>query len=32
VLDVGFLMLAFSARKQGLHEMMAGTLVVVRPS
>jgi uncharacterized RDD family membrane protein YckC len=32
LLGFGFLMVAFTARKQGLHDMMASTLVVVRPS
>jgi uncharacterized RDD family membrane protein YckC len=25
---IGFLMVAFTARKQGLHDILAGTLVV----
>jgi uncharacterized RDD family membrane protein YckC len=28
ILCIGFIMIAFSARKQGLHDMMAGTVVV----
>jgi len=28
---VGFLMAAFTARKQALHDVLAGTLVVQRP-
>ena len=28
ILGIGFLMVAFTARKQGLHDMMAGCLVV----
>ena len=28
VLGIGFLMIAFTERKQGLHDMLAGTLVV----
>jgi uncharacterized RDD family membrane protein YckC len=32
LLCLGYLMVAFTARKQGLHDMIAGTLVVVRPS
>lgn len=31
LLGVGFLMVAFTRRKQGLHDLMAGTLVVHRP-
>jgi uncharacterized RDD family membrane protein YckC len=31
VLCLGYLMVAFTARKQGLHDMIAGTLVVVGP-
>lgn len=30
ILGIGFLMVAFTARKQGLHDMIAGTLVVRR--
>jgi uncharacterized RDD family membrane protein YckC len=29
VLLIGYIMVAFTARKQGLHDMLAGTLVVV---
>jgi uncharacterized RDD family membrane protein YckC len=28
ILGIGFLMVAFTQRKQGLHDMIAGTLVV----
>jgi uncharacterized RDD family membrane protein YckC len=28
ILGIGFIMVAFTERKQGLHDMMAGTLVV----
>jgi len=28
ILGIGFLMVAFSSRKQGLHDMIAGTLVI----
>lgn len=28
ILGIGFLMVAFTARKQGLHDMLAGTLVM----
>ena len=28
ILGIGFLMIAFTARKQGLHDMMAGCLVI----
>lgn len=28
ILDIGFLMIAFNDKKQGLHDMIAGTLVV----
>lgn len=28
IIGIGFLMVAFTARKQGLHDMLAGTLVV----
>jgi uncharacterized RDD family membrane protein YckC len=28
ILGIGFLMIAFSAKKQGLHDTLAGTLVV----
>ena len=28
ILCIGFIMIGFTARKQGLHDMMAGTLVV----
>jgi uncharacterized RDD family membrane protein YckC len=28
ILGIGFLMVAFTERKQGLHDMLAGTLVV----
>ena len=31
ILCIGFLMVAFTARKQGLHDMMAGCLVVQKP-
>jgi uncharacterized RDD family membrane protein YckC len=27
IMDVGFVMVAFTDRKQGLHDMIAGTLV-----
>ena len=30
ILGIGYLMAAFTARKQGLHDMLAGTLVVKR--
>ncbi len=30
ILCIGFLMIAFTAKKQGLHDIMAGTLVVKR--
>jgi len=30
ILFVGFLMVAFTERKQGLHDMLAGTLVPIR--
>lgn len=30
ILGIGFLLIAFSDRKQGLHDMIAGTLVVYR--
>jgi uncharacterized RDD family membrane protein YckC len=29
ILLIGYIMVAFTARKQGLHDMLAGTLVVV---
>ncbi len=32
ILLIGFFMAAFTARKQALHDMMAGTLVVKRPT
>ena len=32
LLCIGYLMVAFTSRKQGLHDMIASTLVVVRPS
>ncbi len=32
ILGIGYIMAAFTARKQGLHDMMAGTVVVNRPS
>ena len=28
ILDIGFLMIVFTAKKQGLHDIIAGTLVV----
>ncbi len=31
ILGIGFLMIAFTARKQGLHDKMAGCLVVNKP-
>lgn len=31
LLGIGYLMVAFTARKQGLHDMIAGTLVVKNP-
>ena len=30
ILCIGFLMVAFTGKKQGLHDMIAGTLVVSR--
>lgn len=30
ILGIGFIMVAFTARKQGLHDMMAGTVVLHR--
>ncbi len=30
ILYIGFIMVAFTAKKQGLHDMMAGTLVVMK--
>ncbi|MBU6289830.1 MAG: RDD family protein [Chloroflexi bacterium] len=32
ILLIGLFMAAFTARKQALHDMMAGTLVVKRPT
>jgi uncharacterized RDD family membrane protein YckC len=31
ILGIGFLMVAFTERKRGLHDMIAGTLVVKVP-
>jgi uncharacterized RDD family membrane protein YckC len=28
ILDIGFIMIAFTKRKQGLHDIIAGTLVL----
>ncbi len=28
ILGIGFIMIAFTAKKQGLHDMLAGTLIV----
>ena len=30
ILYIGFIMIAFTGKKQGLHDIMAGTLVVNR--
>ncbi len=30
ILLIGYIMVAFTAKKQGLHDMMAGTLVVMK--
>ena len=32
LLMVGFIMIAFTEKKQGLHDIMAGTLVIKKPS
>ena len=32
ILGIGFLMVAFTERKQGLHDILAGTLVVMGPA
>lgn len=32
VLYIGFLMIAFHARKRGLHDIIAGTMVIIEPS
>ena len=32
ILYIGFIMAAFTAKKQGLHDMIAGTLVVKKGS
>jgi uncharacterized RDD family membrane protein YckC len=32
ILFIGFIMIAFTEKKQGLHDMIAGTLVVRKPS
>jgi len=32
VLYIGFLMIAFHGRKRGLHDLIAGTLVIIEPS
>jgi uncharacterized RDD family membrane protein YckC len=32
ILGIGFILAAFTSRKQALHDMMAGTLVVKRPT
>ena len=31
IAGVGFLMIAFTERSQGLHDLLAGTLVIRRP-
>jgi uncharacterized RDD family membrane protein YckC len=31
IFDIGFIMVAFTAKKQGLHDIIAGTLVVRKP-
>jgi uncharacterized RDD family membrane protein YckC len=30
IIYIGFIMIAFTDKKQGLHDMIAGTLVVVK--
>ncbi|NQZ17445.1 MAG: RDD family protein [Idiomarina sp.] len=32
ILMIGFIMIAFTDKKQGLHDIMAGTLVIKKPS
>ena len=32
ILGIGYIMVAFTAKKQGLHDMIAGTLVVKKGS
>jgi len=32
VLCIGFLMIAFHAQKRGLHDIIAGTMVIIEPS